>query len=490
MRSALALRIRWELLHLCIATFEATWVYAWVEAFHAPGDAHIGFGALWFYAVVLFTFSRFVIAQETWTNRRQWLVLGGTAVGLALLLLQLTLFPTYGWLGLHDMYELLASPVALFLGSVSPLTSGGIAFLLVWFRLIHNYEFQFTSYRFRLGVLFLFAALLVDTSSPSVGWWVPVMYFVSGLVAIALARAEDVSEMTKGEALPFTPQWFLTLFVGVIVMFIAASFIAWLFSDNGIAWLRENVPLLFVVGNKVVDLFLYLAYYIAAFIFWLLSPLLRIFQDALSGARPLTLQLPPTPTPMAEETQPVFSENWAWLKTVWNILRIIAPMAITALLFWLGFEMTQREEQTGADVYADFTTVAQKEQEEDSLLDKLMARGRRFFRWPRGAEYRIESIRDLYRNLLILGERVGHPRHPDQTPLEYWEQLRMIWPSLSEPILQLTQTYIETRYGHEPVDEDTLEELRRVWETIRTFVTTQKAHSDSKHKISSKTSPM
>ena len=313
------------------------------------------------------------------------------------------------------------------------------------------------------------------------------MYFVSGLVAIALARAEDVSAMTKGEALPFTPQWFLTLFVGVVVMFIAASFIAWVFSDNGIAWLRENVPLLFVVGNKVVDLFLYLVYYIAAFTLRLLSPLLRIFQEALSDARPLMQPLPLPPTPMAEEAQPVFG-NWAWLRTVWNVLRVVAPMAIMAFLFWLGFEMTQREEQTDADVYADFTTVVQEEQEEDSLLDKLMARGRRFFRWPRRAEYRTESVRDLYRNLLILGERVGHPRHPDQTPLEYWEQLRMIWPSLSEPILKLTQIYIETRYGHEPVDDDTLEELRRVWETIRTFVTTQKAHSDSKHKISSKTS--
>lgn len=467
MRSALALRIRWELLHFCIASFEAAWVYAWVEALHAPDDVHISFGALWFYAIVLFTLSRFVVAQETWTDRQRWLVLSGTAVGLALVLIQLALAPSYGLLGLRDLYSIFTSPVYVFFGFVNPLTTAGLAFFLIWFRLVHTSEFLATSYRFRVGVLFLFAALIVDTASPSVGIWVPVFYFFAGLLAIALARAEDVSTITKGEALPFTRQWLMTLLAGVIVMFAVASLVAFLLSDRGMAWLAENFPIVVVAGRWLVHQLQTLLYYVAAFIMWLLSPIFIAFQKLVGTSTELSqLEIPPTPT--VDETQASSSFDIAWLRLLLDMLKIVVPLIVTAFLFWLGFEMSQRDDQTDADIQAEFARTAATDTESDeSWLDKLRARGRRFLqqRWQR--PYRTDTVRDLYANLLILGEKMGHPRHPEQTPLEYWAQLRMIWPSLDHAIWKLTHTYVQTRYGHEPVDEETLNALRETWENIR-----------------------
>nr|WP_290668626.1 DUF4129 domain-containing protein [Ardenticatena sp.] len=476
MRTEIALRIRWELLHVCIATFEATWVYAWVEAFHAPEHAHIGFGALWFYALVLYTLSRFVVVQETWSDRRRWLVLGGTAIGLALLLIQVTIASSYGILGngilgIRDMYSIFISPISLLLGVVNPLTTAGLAFWLIWFRLVHTTEFLATSYRFRLGVLFLFGALIVDTASPSVGMWVPVFYFFSGLLAIALARAEDVSSLTQGETLPFTRQWLLTLLVGVTGMFAGASLLMFFVSDEGIAWLYENFPQVAHATRWVLAQFVNLMYYLAAFVMWLVSPLIEWLRNMFQNMEnPQFWQPQPPPTPVPDETQSIVLDN-KWLRqllALLDILKIVVPSMIMAFLFWLGFEMTQREESAEAAIQAQFSDAPTDEigQDDRSWLGTWRDRVQRFLQ-RRTHSYGTDTVRDLYANLLILGEEMGYPRHPEQTPLEYWAQLRIIWPSLDKAIWNLTNTYIQTRYGHEPVDEETLDDLRNTWKTIR-----------------------
>ncbi len=56
-------------------------------------------------------------------------------------------------------------------------------------------------------------------------------------------------------------------------------------------------------------------------------------------------------------------------------------------------------------------------------------------------------MRRLYRRFLLRMKRAGYPRHPDETPREYVRCMAVAHPGLREPMEELTDRYVEERYG-------------------------------------------
>jgi hypothetical protein len=76
-----------------------------------------------------------------------------------------------------------------------------------------------------------------------------------------------------------------------------------------------------------------------------------------------------------------------------------------------------------------------------------------------------ESVRDAYRKLLVLAAQEGQPREPIESPRDFARRLGSVWVDLADPLDELTQCYVATRYGETTSDED-LSVVCSAWERI------------------------
>jgi hypothetical protein len=79
----------------------------------------------------------------------------------------------------------------------------------------------------------------------------------------------------------------------------------------------------------------------------------------------------------------------------------------------------------------------------------------------------IESVRQLYREVLSWGAAKGVRRSSEQTPYEYLYALSEVVPLAAIDLRLITDGYVSTRYGSIPPDKDELTELRAIWQRIK-----------------------
>jgi hypothetical protein len=76
------------------------------------------------------------------------------------------------------------------------------------------------------------------------------------------------------------------------------------------------------------------------------------------------------------------------------------------------------------------------------------------------------DVRDAYRHLLVLGDRQGQTRQPNESASDYLDRLRVAWASSGEPLDDLTLRYLAARYAEQTSAED-LVHARRDWRQLR-----------------------
>ena len=77
------------------------------------------------------------------------------------------------------------------------------------------------------------------------------------------------------------------------------------------------------------------------------------------------------------------------------------------------------------------------------------------------------SIRRIYENLIYLAAVGGYPRDAVETPLEYLLKLDQAWPENRADIQQITDAYMQVRYGEVPESKAELDVIREAWERVR-----------------------
>jgi hypothetical protein len=77
------------------------------------------------------------------------------------------------------------------------------------------------------------------------------------------------------------------------------------------------------------------------------------------------------------------------------------------------------------------------------------------------------SARQIYAKLLRLAARLGSPRRPEQTPLEYLPDLERALPEAGDDPAGVTAVYNQARYGASPPRPDDLALAREAWERIK-----------------------
>jgi len=329
-------------------------------------------------------------------------------------------------------------------------------------------------FSFRSGVLVLivvafFARVFADLDVP--GFVVP--YFFFSLLALALARIEDVTLLPNSSPVPFSGFWIGSSVVAVTALVLLGTLAALFFYDGG---LRQVLKWLSPVVLAVQIIFVGLVVLVVATLDWILT-LLSLDLSALGqGVREVLQQLgqllpltPTLPPPTGEEqVRPIIL---VILQVIVNVAIPLAVISLVLLFTWRRLRRGRRDEveDEGRESLLSARAVARNLQAmlQDGLdrLGELAGLVRRFGPGPRFLA--AVSIRRIYANMVRLATEAGYPRAKAETPYEYLPVLFTALPGNEEDLTVITEAYVNAHYGQVPDTREDLQRIRDCWERVR-----------------------
>ena len=395
-------------------------------------------------------------------NRAAALGLVGLGVLAVLLAVRLDQYPGgAAWNG----WGSIAAALAAVLGQASGPALAFALGLFLWWRGVRlgsqmaSFSDVESVFRWGIGALVSFALLMAISTRPDLlptieAQTTPfvVGFFFVSLLTLALGRLESLRTRTR--ALAVNTQWLgVLIFVAGLVVLVALVIGQLLSFDLLIVATR---PLFDLLG-QILLLAVYLIVIPLAYVVeWLVYLLLSLLPAAPNQQPPQLLQ----PGEIDNRLQNLFASGGfrpscsSALKAAGAALLLVAALLVVA-------RAASRWRRSSVD--ADAT-----EEERDSLWEPgrlrraLLALWRKLFRrgapaseqpatlatrvLERSASGELSSIRELYRQLLRLGESVGAPRAADTTPLEHLPSLQdSLEPA--DDAANLTQAYVRVRYA-------------------------------------------
>ncbi|MBI1800189.1 MAG: DUF4129 domain-containing protein [Chloroflexi bacterium] len=456
---------RRELLMLSSAAMETCWAFAIFEiALHAGGAASHGVTIGLYFSLLLFAIygSRAALNAALPMARQRWLTVT-LALGTIVLAMRISIFSNYapldfGWLGrlpgaVGNLF-IAASPESLLL----------IMGVYAWWRGMTlaqaALDFESVGFRFRLGVLLLALIALINT-------WVgrvdlsPLLFafFFFGLMAVALARQEDLSGAGTSVSLPLKGPWLGILAGSALLVLGVGLALAALLTPQSVRAMFNLLQPLEPILTVLLYLVLVVMSVIVEMIYNLISYLLVTFGSRKQNLPPL--QLAPPPPFLQDQDANQFSDL---LAAYWDPIRIVcAVMLFVGVLLLLAFSLNrmQRRNRPGGNETRESVPVAIK-------FDPLGRLRRLFARNPGEAmDDSIASIRKIYANLTRLAAQRGFPRGEAETPYEYVSDLRSAIPAAENEERLITEAYVRVHYGeHNPSDEE-VAQIRQAWEHVK-----------------------
>jgi hypothetical protein len=456
--------------------------------------------------VALVTLEMLLVEQQLRTQRldqvQRFQIRLGEMVVILLLLKPATYLPR-GWLAfLADSQQWLRQPGLFF---DQDYMFGAMVLLLMWplamdiagclVALQDSFSPQDREWglaglkeRFMLGALILLMAVGLQhvDFSPIGLWlrpghasaltWLPLIYFGLGLLLFGQARLALLQASWEREQVPVTPtltrrwaSWGVLFVGGVTVLALLMPAGDTVLGFYLLVWLMLLVSL---IGQLLIFIWLLLLGLI-------LSPCLALFKvQQISTPRPPELTL--LQAPLAQATGP------AWL----FYLRLTVFWIVVIVLLYVVLRIYWRERQAvgGWGIWRGFVRLWQ------ALWAWLVGwKDRAVIRFSRpAAEQAIklpaavpgwwqrwrartarERVRRLYLALLSRAAQAGHPRRPDQTPLEYVTTLKPHVAGEENALDMLTSAFVEARYGRRDFQPQEVGLLRRIWQRLQTVLRKQ-----------------
>jgi hypothetical protein len=316
-------------------------------------------------------------------------------------------------------------------------------------------------YHFRAGVLVMAVSVALVSFMLS---WHPTplvfIYFFVGLVAVALARAEEASNWRMAIPFPFSLGWLLSIMAAAGVVIAAALGLIALFTGED---LLQTLALLGPVW-RVLSVALIV---ILTLVFRLLYPIIAYLvsraYDAFEG---LGLEAPELLSTeellnleqQAEQVSPFEPYNKLLL-----VLAVAGVVLVVALMFGRMARARRRLGEVDSDSVlgegGGLGLIGRLQEGFEALAGRLNV----FGRWRTAA-----SIRRIYAQMVTTAARRGYPRLPSETPYEHVATLLQSWPGMEGPIRLITEAYVKTHYGEIPETAAEFEAIRRAWEQLQT----------------------
>jgi hypothetical protein len=471
---------RREAIWLALAAAEVCWVTPVFLALNRARNPHSPV-LLWLGILILmlgyFYFYRALLAANLTLRCQQGLLVVGLLLSAAFILR----FHVYAGLGLQGV-DWFLTPLRSLADAAVVMPRGWVTVMILvylWARAIHLANRSVTADRvgfsFRSGVVILIAVALfarVFTGVDVSGYIVA--YFFFALLAVALARIEEVSLLPNSSPVPFSGFWIGSSIGAVTVLVLLSMLVALFFYGGGLRqvlkWLSPVVLVVQIIIVSLGALSLMLLDWILAQFSVDLSVLGQGLREAFQRLGQLLAFAPSVPPSSGEEqVRPLI------LGILQAGITIAIPAAIIALVLlftWRRMRAGRREkaEDEARESLLSARAVARNLQAmiQDGLdrLGELAGLVRRF--GPSSRFLAAVSIRRIYTNLVRLATDAGYPRARAQTPYEYLQVLHEALPGSKEDVALITEAYVNAHYGQVPDSREELQRIRDCWERIRT----------------------
>lgn len=329
--------------------------------------------------------------------------------------------------------------------------------------------------RFRVGGLYL-APLIILVASIRLDWSVLpflLFFFVTGLSAVALTRAESIEKEQTAVLASLSPRWFgFVVVLSLATIFLGGATAVFVSGLPGETLGRGLAPLWNALRWGGTTTGLTASYLIAP----LLEPLdaffqliVRIFQAGFAA-----VFVPnPDAQPQSDGSAELMDAFNEWLMNQeasgpglfssvnWRLV-ILAVVLLVALIILVQFYRknlaTQGSGRFGK-ILLDVT---------DRLVPARLRRERNKSKDNEWRNWRAAvSIIKIYQHMIHLSSDIGYPRADSETPFEYLKTLVRLWPHHKADVQLITRAYVRVRYGEFPESQEEFEAIKLAWERVR-----------------------
>ena len=327
---------------------------------------------------------------------------------------------------------------------------------------------------FRTGILmFLGYALLrpVGQSGPHGGFYV---FLFSGLLAMSLTRIASVGQFRGGQQIPYNWRWLGGIVISILVI-LGAAILVGRIADEG--WLRIIITIFAWMGyvlTLLISPLLWLAIRGISWIFEILNleALLEFLKDAYQNLQEvLKTALAALQSLLSGFRESSIFKIFTFLSNARYLLILVGTLMMIVFIAWMVRRFRFIQTELSADEYQSLL-------DQQDLLHLIIAALRRSLdRILDGFEkaFRLQEVRRLlaaarirriYSQLMRLSARLGSPRPPARTPIEFLAPLNRLFPNLKSELEEITFMYVKVRYGELPEPSDEIATVERAWQRI------------------------
>ena len=460
---------RREILYANLAAMEVCWFWSWLMFLLGP-DIASSWPAYAGLLLLAASLTRYMHARETPLNRQR-VVTAVLASLCSLFLLRLVVYADYAW-GDWSWVGAFGWELGNVMQRISPPLVVFAAGLYLWFRGIslaqRDIGVDSVGFSFRVGIAAFVWLFLAQIAVPSPRYpALAVLYFMLGLLAVGLARIEEVSQSRIGVRSPFSASWMGILVASISALLGASAGIAWLLSWHNLSRLAQFIHPL---GNLLARLASPLATVVAWLLEHILDLLIRLFSRIFSYLGGEQGPFSETGVRLDGLQQPQPAQGIALLVLQilkWTLLGIVLALVLAAVAFAVDRLRQAREDGAIEDATWESRQpqppVAAGASNWQRLWDALQQQLARL----RGQDYSLVSIRRIYASLQRLAAAAGYPRSDAVTPYEYITTLTRGFQENEREVRLITEAYVRTHYGQRSFPPEYVQEVREAWLAIR-----------------------
>ena len=479
---------------------EVLWVYPWltlIGRWPLFGQQHtpLSLASLIFLLGGSFIVTKFFIKRR-WTLR--WTRLSIIACGLAAIIIVLRIEYATGS-GLLDMRGFI-NAARLLVDSFSHPNQVAVALavgLYLWWRGIgfaHSPLFFEDVYRHFSFGLIVQVILIIAWGTDQQSSWMSATglyvagFFFFGLSALALARLKGTQEQARARGIStvFNGRWLSIIIVVIGSIVLVGMGVASIFSIQFLSVLTGVFNFVTGILLKVIFYLSYVSVIVTSFFVSLTFYIITVIINALQGKIPTEPLSSANVTAIPELKQAV-SESLS-PEALLALKLVLFTIIIASVVFLLVKAILRlRPSQTKEDVeeiheslwswhgfltdlrfflgllWQHFRGKIKK------MVDEVAEAGRS---QSQGTDVsRRLTIREIYQHLLRQASQIGVTRRHQETPYEYSKRLEQSVPEGSAPLNELTDLYVNVRYGELSAEARQTDRANSLWGVILKLLT-------------------
>lgn len=329
--------------------------------------------------------------------------------------------------------------------------------------------------RFRVGGLYVMP-LVVLLAWLRLDWSILpfiLFFFVIGLTAVALTRAESLEKEQKAILASLSPRWFgLVVLFSLLTAFLGGGTAVFISGASTDAMGRGLEPLWNALRWAGSAIGLTLSYLFTPFLSSLeavLQFVIRVFQEGFARLF--------VPNPNAQEATDPAGDLMAafneWMLTQQGgeaglfssinfRLVIIGLVLLLALVILAQFYRKNLVALGNGRFGQALLDITNRISPTRRTRNKNQQKQQRWGNWRTAV-----SIIKIYQHLTDLARNLGHPRGHSETPYEYLQTLTAVWPNHQKDVQLITRAYVKVRYGEFPESREEFEAIKQAWERVR-----------------------